>query len=91
MVVDSFLHEPVYFFGDFLSSIKKCLLFIILPVECEVHDADGLPKVAELRTGAIDYSGYFVSDYEFQILPINRDNSGDKPRAELEKMKAKWS
>ena len=48
--------------------VEQSLVLGVLPKECQVDDANGLPKVANLFTCAVDDVGYFVSCYKFQIL-----------------------
>ena len=68
MVVDSLLHEAIDFFRYFFGGIKECLLFIVLPVKREVHNADCFPKVAELSTRTVYDSSDLIGDNELQIL-----------------------
>lgn len=48
--------------------VEQSLVLGVLPKECQVDDANGLPKVANLFTCTVDDVGYFVSCYKFQIL-----------------------
>lgn len=48
--------------------VEQSLVLGVLPKECQVDDANGLPKVANLFTRTVDDVGYFVSCYKFQIL-----------------------
>ena len=52
----------------FVMFVKEGLVLRILPKEREVHDANRLPKVADLLTSAVDDVGDLVGDYELQIL-----------------------
>ena len=68
MIINSLLHEAIYFFGDFLSRVEESLLLIVLPVEGQVHDANGFPEVAQLGASAINHPGDFVGHHELQVL-----------------------
>jgi hypothetical protein len=68
VVVDSLLHELINLFGDLLGCIKQCLLFVILPVECQVEYADRFPEIPKLSASSVDDSCDLVGDDKFKIL-----------------------
>ena len=45
LVVEGLFHEAVDLIRDFFLLIKECLLFVVLPVEGQVQNANGLPVV----------------------------------------------
>ena len=68
MVVNGFFHELVDLLWDFLSSVEEGLLLVVLPVQGQIKHSYGLPEIAQLGTGTVDYSSYLVGDYELEIL-----------------------
>lgn len=74
MVVDGLLHELVDLLGDLLRCIKQGLLFIILPVECQVEYAYRLPEIPKLSARSVDNSSDLVGDNKFKILKKNENS-----------------
>lgn len=68
MILDGFLNELENLVRDFLRCIKQSLLLIVLPVQSEVKNAYGFPKIAQLSSGSVYHSGNFVGNNELQIL-----------------------
>lgn len=68
MVFNCLVNEFVNFIGYFLGLVKQSLLLVVLPVESEVLDPDGLPKIAQLGTGCIYNPSDFVCHNELEIL-----------------------
>lgn len=53
---------------DFVLRVKKDLVLLIDPVECQVSDADAFPHVAHRVSRAVHNVGHFIGHDELQIL-----------------------
>ena len=68
MIFNCFIYEFVNFVWYLFCAIKKGLLLIILPIERKVLHTNSFPKIAQLSSCRINYSGDLISDHKFQIL-----------------------
>jgi len=68
VIFNCLVYELVNFIGYFLSLVEQGLLLVVLPVESEVLDSDGLPKIAQLGPGCIYNPRDFVRYHELEIL-----------------------
>lgn len=68
MIFYRFVNEFVNFIWYFLSLVEQSLLLIVLPVESEVLDSDGFPKIAQLGPSCIYNPCDFVRHYKLEIL-----------------------
>ena len=62
MVVQSFFNELVDFVRYFFSTVEQSLFLVVLPIKCQVKNANCLPKVPKLSTSCIDDSVDFVGN-----------------------------
>jgi len=85
VVFNCLFHEFINLFGDLFSGIEQSLLLVVLPVQCQVKNTDGFPKVTKLRASCIDDSGDFVGDYELEILhTLKKKKDGVRNQARQE-------
>lgn len=64
----SHIDEVKDLIGNPILDVKKNLVFVILPVERQVHDTYVFPKVLDLSPRAVDYVRDLVCNDELQIL-----------------------
>lgn len=60
--------------------MRGYLRVVVEPGEGEVGDADGLPVIGDLLTGAIDDPGDLIGDDELQVLG---DEEGVEPEQRI--------
>lgn len=65
MILDTLVHEIKYLVRNFFSFVEEYLLFIILPVECEVLYINLVPMIVQLHARRVDNPLNFVGNYEF--------------------------
>lgn len=65
MIFDGLLNEFENLVRNLLLSVEESLLLIVLPVESEVENTNRFPKIAQLSTSSIDYTGDLVGNNEF--------------------------
>ena len=68
MIFDCLVNEFVNFIRYLLSLVEQSLLLVILPVQSKVLHADSLPKIAQLSSCCVHYSGNFVGNYKLEVL-----------------------
>ena len=68
MGFNGFLDKFENFVRDLLLRVEQSLLFVILPVQRQVDNSNGLPKIAQLGSSRVDDASDLVSNNEFQIL-----------------------
>jgi hypothetical protein len=65
VILEGLVHEIVDLVRYFFSFVEENLLFVILPVEGEILDANAVPVVGELHTRGVYYALNLVRNYEF--------------------------
>ena len=68
MIFNAFVHEVEDFIRYFLSIIKEDLLFIILPVKCQILHIYAIPMIIQLHPCRVHNPLNFIRYYEFKIL-----------------------
>ena len=68
MVFNGFLNEFKNLIWNLFLRVEERLLLVILPVEREVQNSNGFPKIAQLSACRVYDACDLICDDEFQIL-----------------------
>ena len=60
MILEAFIHKSIDLLRNVLGLVKEGLLLVVLPIQSKVSHAITLPKVLELGSCTVDYSGDLV-------------------------------